>query len=87
MEESSSSAGLTSLDTVTTAESDTHSSAVAPILQGHVFKQSTHGIGAKMGLLSFKKRYFVLYDGLIMYYEHESGYKKDAHLVSQCTHT
>ncbi len=67
----------------TTSNNVNVTAAPTPILQGHVFKQSSHGIGSKMGLLSFKKRYFVLYDGVLMYYKHESSHKKDVHLVSK----
>ena len=52
---------------------------VPPVLQGHVFKRSTSGIGPKMGIVTFKKRYFVLYVGVLLYYEHESSYERDKH--------
>ncbi len=60
-------------------DSTTAEGATTPILQGHVFKQSSHGIGSKIGLISFKKRYFVLFNGVLMYYRHQSSYEKDKH--------
>ena len=60
-------------------DSLTVNDAATPILQGHVFKQSSHGFGSKFGLISFKKRYFVLFDGVLMYYRHQSSYEKDKH--------
>ena len=50
-----------------------------PILRGHVFKQSSDRFRHKYDLLSFKKRYFVLYKGVLLYYVHESNFEKDLH--------
>ena len=41
-----------------------------PLVQGHMFKQDSHGLG-------FSKRYFVLYEGLLLYYTHEKDFKRD----------
>ena len=63
----------------TELQHDELSPEVPPILQGHVFKRSSSGIGSKIGLASFKKRYFVLYSGVLLYYEHQSSYERDKH--------
>jgi hypothetical protein len=42
-----------------------------PIFQGHVFKQS------HIFTTSFNKRYFVLYNGCLVYYNHRSDYESD----------
>lgn len=42
-----------------------------PILEGHVFKD---GNGKLNG---FTKRYFLLFDGVLIYYTHHSSYEKD----------
>lgn len=41
-----------------------------PLAKGHMFKQDSKGI-------QFNKRYFVLYEGVLLYYKHEESYRKD----------
>ena len=46
--------------------------SMAPLHDGIVFK-----VGGKGGLKRIQKRYFVLYPGLIVYYDHRTNYKRD----------
>jgi hypothetical protein len=41
-----------------------------PLYEGIIFKQQSSGSG-------FNKRYFVLYPGMLLYYEHKRDYMKD----------
>ena len=44
--------------------------ALEPLVQGHMFKQTSLR-------RSFVKRYFVLFEGVLLYYSHERDYKTD----------
>ena len=46
--------------------------SMTPLHDGIVFK-----VGGKGGLKRIQKRYFVLYPGLIVYYDHRTNYKRD----------
>ena len=46
-----------------------------PLYQGRVFKQKK-----ELQFNGFNKRYFVLYPGVILYYEHERDYHEDLKL-------
>ena len=49
-----------------------------PLYQGRVFKQKKE---QKLnGFNGFNKRYFVLYPGVLLYYEHERDYHEDLKL-------
>lgn len=41
-----------------------------PIVEGPMFKQYRSGVG-------FNKRYFALYDGVLLYYHHQRAYEKE----------
>lgn len=47
-----------------------------PLVAGPMFKQS------RKFAATLHKRYFVLYEGYLLYYPHEKSYKKDTRLVS-----
>ena len=47
-----------------------------PLVTGPMFKQS------RKFAATLHKRYFVLYEGYLLYYPHEKSYKKDTRLVS-----
>ena len=40
-----------------------------PVLQGYMYKQGAH--------IGFNHRYFVLYKKVLVYYDHESDFKRD----------
>ena len=42
----------------------------SPIVEGPMFKQGSSGEG-------FSKRYFALYDGVLIYYHHQRAYQKE----------
>ena len=46
-----------------------------PLYQGRVFKQKK-----EQQFSGFNKRYFVLYPGVLLYYEHERDYHEDMKL-------
>ena len=41
-----------------------------PIVEGPMYKQYRSGVG-------FNKRYFALYDGVLVYYHHQRAYQKE----------
>ena len=42
----------------------------SPIVEGPMFKQDSSGVG-------FSKRYFALYNGVLIYYHHQRAYQKE----------
>ena len=58
----------------------------SPVYEGHVFKEKGSSAGIMKSVNSFNRRYFVLYPGFVLYYEHKRDYLEDLKLgmVSEC---
>lgn len=47
-----------------------------PLFEGHVFKQKDSK-AVTTSISCFNRRYFVLFPGMVLYYEHKRDYKED----------
>ena len=54
-----------------------------PLWEGHVFKQKG-SIGLISSLSCFNRRYFVLFPGIVLYYEHKREYLEDLKFGMVC---
>ena len=52
-----------------------------PLVHGHMLKMGN----SRLGL--YNKRYFALYEGVLIYYKHEKDYEKDKKNGLVCTQT